>query len=222
MVKWGMRLFFISLFLFSGLTWGKVTEFSGKIVKNHQDKGMVRISSWSENLKFFRSGHRLHFWRRGMKSSDCQAVVLKHFRRELLVAVDEYARCSKALLLSEGTSLIFMSDDLSQTLYESKDLIHLLLKKRSAQIYRQGEINQKLKTHPQKVLAVNERFRILKEKLEKEWQEELYALEQDRVQQVEQRENINLKIGQIERELEENRYIDPSLEQDFLQFYSKK
>ena len=67
----------------------------------------------------------------------------------------------------------FESEDLQETVKIAKELIEILQKKRLAMQAKKDRHQKDLTGHVEKVDAVNQRYEILRQKLEIEWQKEL-------------------------------------------------
>ena len=100
---------------------------------------------------------------------------------------------------------------LKQNLKIAKELIDILLHKKLAVESRMERFKQALNTHPNKVDAIESRYRILQEKLELELAEELAKLEQERLEAYHSYKQSKSKYEDIMYKLEQYKISDDNM-----------
>ena len=116
--------------------------------------------------------------------------------------------------MSLGRYLQFYSQDLANNITMGRELVDILMKKRVA---IQGKIsrNQKeLDSYTEKVNAINERYKVLREKLESEWREELGLNEEDRLVSLRNYKDLQMRLDELDLKLQKYKIEDENLVTD--------
>ncbi len=176
--------------------------FSGRISRFDRQIKTLKIKVEFSNLKYLNPKDRLEFWDERNTSQKCLGYVIGRSADFLLIKAPELSMCEKFLLITSGAYLKFYSKDLENNLEMGKDVVNLLLKKRMA-VQGQMDLRQKeIDSHLEKVATVNSRYDVLRKKLEMEWQKELNALEEDRVQSIRLAKDLEQRRDEIDKKLE--------------------
>jgi hypothetical protein len=118
------------------------------------------------------------------------------------------------LHFTTGAYFKFFSEDLVNNISMGKDVIGILIKKRLAV---QGQIDSKTKeisAQIERSNAVNDRYMILREKLEAEWKKELQALEVDKIAATHLLKELNQHRDDIDQKMELYKVKDENLTVD--------
>lgn len=176
--------------------------FSGRISRFDRDIKTLKIKVDFANLKYLNPKDRLEFWDERNTVQRCKGYIIGRSADFVLLKAPELANCEKFLLITTGAYLKFYSKDLENNLEMGKDVVSLLLKKRMA-VQGKMDLRQKdIDAHLERVSAVNVRYDLLRKKLEMEWQKELNALEEDRVQSVRLAKDLEQRRDEIDKKLE--------------------
>jgi len=132
----------------------------------------------------------------------------------LLLKVPEFPYCKRFIFISNGAYIQLYSQDLVNNLTMGKELVDILLKKKIALSSRLLTNKKNLDGHIEKVNAVNLRYKVLRDKLEAEWREELAALEEDRLTSFRNYKDLEGQLLEIDDKLEKYRIEDRNLKED--------
>lgn len=189
-------------------------NFSGRISRFNREIKTLKIKVDFANLKYLNPRDRLEFWDERNTSQKCKGYVIGRSADFVLIKAPELAMCEKFLLITAGAYLKFYSKDLENNLEMGKDVVSLLLKKRMA-IQGQMDLRQKeIDSHLTRVSTVNARYDLLRKKLEMEWQKELNALEEDRVQSLRLAKDLEQRRDEIDKKLELYKVNDENMSLD--------
>jgi len=188
--------------------------FSGRVSKVNEPGALVRIKSTFPNLKYINKRDKLSFWDDINPLIRCNGYVLGKSNEYLLVRVPDYKTCIVAVHLGEGKYLKFFSQDLANNLIMGKELVSILMKKRLALNGKLIRTQRELDNYMEKVAAVNDRFKVLREKLEAEWREELSVIEDDRLVTYRNFNDTTMRLEEIDHKLEKYKVSDENLVYD--------
>ncbi len=189
-------------------------QFSGRISRFNRDIKLLKIKVEFQNLKYLNTKDKVAFWDERATDQKCTGYVIGRSTEYILVKVPELKVCEKFLFLTAGAYLKFYSKDLENNIEMGKDVVDILIKKRMAV---QGQLdirNRDIETHTQRVTAVNARYELLREKLEREWQKELNGLEEDRVATLRIAKDLEQRKDEIDKKLELYRVNDANMTLD--------
>jgi hypothetical protein len=188
--------------------------FVGRISKLNHKAELARIRVKFKNLKFINKNNKFIFWSEENPGKKCQGQVLGKTNEHLLVKVPYYKLCIKKVFLTVGSKLIFYSKDLSNNIKVAYEVIGILVKKNLALKSKVNRIERNISTHVNKIDAVNKRYSILKEKLDREWELEVSNLEEDKLDSLKDLKSNKGRLNDIEFKLEQYKVHDYHLEQD--------
>lgn len=190
------------------------TVFSGRISRINATARLARIRTDFANIKFLNRRDRIDFWNESYPAQRCRAVVEGRTNDYLLLRVPEFETCIRNVHFTTGTYLHFESADLEKTVTIAKELVEILLKKRLAMRAKKERHQKELDTHTERVDTVNKRFESLRQKLEIEWQKEIFALDEDKGRSFTEFKNSEARLNEIDAKLESYRIEDNNLKLD--------
>ena len=132
----------------------------------------------------------------------CKTYVVGKTHNYILVKAVNIGYCRSIVYLTKGGPISFFSTDLIDNISKGRDLVQILLKKRSAVNIRMQKYRTAIHTHLEKVDVINKRFEVLQEKLRKEWRDEISLLEEDKVEASRRFAEYQLQLNNIDHKLE--------------------
>lgn len=223
------KIFFIVGILccsFSGQCSSKFSEdlsvFTGRLSKINQDASLVRVRVRFKNMKFINKKDNVEFWVDENPKIRCQASVVAKSAEYLLLRIPSFYLCVQKVGFTVGTHLYFQSDNLKNNLEVAQEMLAILVKKRLALTGRYDRNEQTVKTFSEKVDAVNQRYAVLKQKMELEWEKELSSIEEDKELAVKDLRETQAKLNDVDYKLEKYRIFDKNLELDRWSLDSKR
>lgn len=188
--------------------------FSGRISRLNSEAGLIRIKIDFTNMKYLNKKDQVEFWDERGPEVKCRGYIVGKSNEYLLLKVPEFEYCKKFIFVTEGAYIKFFSQDLVNNIQMGKELVSILLKKRLALNGRLLKNQKELDRHIEKVNAVNLRYKVLRDKLEAEWREELANLEEDRLTAFRNYKDLEGRILDLDNKLEKYRIEDKNLKQD--------
>ena len=188
--------------------------FSGRISRLNDEAGLLRIKIDFSNMKYLNKKDQVEFWDERGPEVKCRAYIVGKSNDYLLLKVPEFDYCRKFIFIAEGAYIKFFSQDLVNNIEMGRELVSILLKKRLALNGRLLNNKKELDRHIEKVNAVNMRYKVLRDKLEAEWREELANLEEDRLTAFRNYKDLEGRILDIDNKLEVYRVEDKNLKED--------
>ncbi|MBI2522688.1 MAG: hypothetical protein HYV97_19865 [Bdellovibrio sp.] len=188
--------------------------FSGRVSKINVEGGLVRVRAQFDNVRYLNKRDKVSFWDVHHPLIRCNAYVVGKSNEYFMMRVPDYKSCLIGVTLGLGRYLQFYSQDLANNIAMGRELVDILLKKRVA---IQGKVsrNQKeLDSFTEKVNAVNERYKLLREKLEAEWREELGLIEDDRLVALRNFKDLQMRLDEIDLKLQKYKIEDENLVTD--------
>jgi hypothetical protein len=213
-----MKYYFIFVYLFSTeLAFADLSEdgfFAGRISRINEAISTVRVKVDFDNIKYLNPKDKIQFWDERNLNQKCNGIILGRSADYLLVKVSQLKYCENYLHFTTGAYFKFFSEDLVNNISMGKDVIGILIKKRLAV---QGQIDSKTKeisAQIERSNAVNDRYMILREKLEAEWKKELQALEVDKIAATHLLKELNQHRDDIDQKMELYKVKDENLTVD--------
>lgn len=188
--------------------------FSGRVSKVNIDASLVRVKVDFSNLKYLNKRDKIEFWDERGSAVKCKGYIVGKSNEYLLMKVPEYGFCTRYVLISPGGYLRFFSQDLVNNLKMGRELISILLKKRLALSGKLQREQRELDAHIEKINAVNDRYRVLRDKLEAEWRDEIAAIEEDKIIGLRNFKDAETRLLDIDNKLEKYRIEDNNLRKD--------
>jgi len=188
--------------------------FSGRISKNNADARLIRVFVEFDNLKYVNRKDKLEFWKSDAPSKKCKGYILGKSTQYLLVKIPRYEICSRKVPLGRGFYLKFYSSDLVSKIKIGRELVKILLKKRLGIKGQLEKAEQQIKGHVEKMEGVNRRYDILRQKLEKEWANELTYLDEDKANTLRYFKELEVRLDEVDHKMEVYRISEENLKLD--------
>lgn len=211
MIKWCLLLVFISS---TAMAVDVDGIFSGRISMLNQNAGLVRLKIDFKNMKFLNKRDRVEFWSESNPTNRCNSFVMGKSTEYLLLKVPNFDLCVGKVYLTTGAYLLIESPDLAKNLKIARELVDILIKKQVALDAKLKHNKRDLDTYVEKVEAVNQRYHVLRQKLEMEWQKELQHLEEDKNDTFKIFKQTEARLDDVHHKLEQYRVYDQNLEVD--------
>ncbi len=183
-------------------------EFSGWVSKLNTAAELVRFKVVFDNLKYLNKGDAVAFWNDGSPGQKCKGYIIGKSVKYILVKVNDMNQCERMANLAAGSYTLFFSQDLLNNLKMGKELVKVLLKKHLALEGKMSRQTRHLESYLDKMSAVNIRYQVLREKLEKEWRDEIAFLEEDRLSLVTEHEQVKTRLNDVNFKLEKYHVSD--------------
>jgi hypothetical protein len=209
--------FFLICLLFSKIASAELSEdgfFSGRVSRINYQISSVRIKVDFDNIKYLNAKDKIQFWDEKNKNQKCDGYVLGRSANYVLVKISQLKYCEKFLYFTTGSYFKFYSEDLVNNIKMGKEVVGILLKKRLAV---QGQIdtrNKELMAHVERGNTINERYQVLRSKLEDEWKKELQALETDKIASTQNLLELSRRRDEIDQKMELYKVKDENLTLD--------
>ena len=214
-----MKIFLLLLFTTHAFAATTVTPktmgvFSGRISRINPKASLIRLKVDFANMKYLNKKDKVEFWDERGSDVRCKAYIVGKSNDYLLMKVPEFDYCKRFIFITEGAYVQLFSQDLVNNLTMGKELVDILLKKKMALSSKLLRNKKNLDSHIEKVNAVNLRYKVLRDKLEAEWREELAAIEEDRLTSFRNYKNVEGQLLEIDDKLEKYRIEDKNLKTD--------
>ena len=210
----GFVLFSLLFFLVSGEDHLSKGIFSGRLIRVNREISLARFKMDFSNFRYLNKKNRLEFWSSHAKTKTCFGHILGKSDQVMLVKVYQFHNCAKFVNFSAGAYFYFYSQDLSSNLKTGRELVKILNKKRLALSGRVRREQKKLAVYMDKISVVNDRFRILREKLEAQWHDEIKDIEEDQVATLKKYKDLQVQLNEIDFKLQRYRIEDENLTLD--------
>lgn len=212
-----MSKFFILIFIFVSVAAeaspyrSKDGLFSGRVSRVNTEAGLIRFKVDFNNSKYLNKKDKVEIWTELNPARRCKAYVAGKSPDYLLLKVPDYNFCERFIPFNSGQYLLFYSEDLKNNLTMGKELYEILLKKRLALEGKIRRRKKELDSHIEKVNATNERYEILRAKLEAEWRNEISNLEEDKSNALRSYSALQMRMDEIKFKMEQYRIEDDNL-----------
>ncbi len=188
--------------------------FSGRVSRITSEANLLRVRVDLDNVKYVNKKDKVEFWEQHNPTFHCKAYVAGKSSNYLLLKVPNITECERQLSLGYGMYLQFFSEDLENNIKMGKELIEILVKKRLAIDGKMMRRRKQLDSHVEKADAINGRFKVLRDKLEAQWRDELALLEEDRLVALRNYKGLEVRLNEIDFKLEKYRITDENLSTD--------
>ena len=210
------KLALVFLYLFSLSSYASAYRssdglFSGRVSRVNTDAGLIRFKIDFNNMKYLNKKDKVEIWTELNPVRRCKAYVAGKSPEHLLLKVPDFKFCSRFIPFNSGQYLLFYSEDLNNNLKMGKELYEILLKKRLALEGKIRRRQKELDSHIEKVNATNQRFEILRAKLEAEWRNEISNLEEDKSNALRSYSAMQMRMDEIKFKMEQYRIEDDNL-----------
>jgi hypothetical protein len=188
--------------------------FSGRVARKNNEAGLIRFKVDFNNQKYLNKNDQVEFWDMRNPSLRCRAIIMGKSNDYVLVKVPDFNFCDKYVSLALGNYIQFYSQDLVNNLKMGREVFGVMTKKRLALTGQAKRGEQDLHAHVEKVNATNERYRLLREKLEAEWRDELSKLEEDKLRIVQRLKSTESRLDELDFKMEQYKITDENLTLD--------
>jgi hypothetical protein len=188
--------------------------FSGRLSKINFPASLVRLRVKFENVKFLSKNDSIEFWTEGYSKYRCSSTLIGKSNDYLLLKVRDIDKCIEKGQMTVASHLNVYCEEMGQKIEVAKEVLEILMKKRLAMESRLKKEQKDLDQYLNRVELINKRYQILSEKLETEKQQELSAIEKDRLNSLNLYNNLQREILDIEHKLQTYRVNDKNLELD--------
>lgn len=188
--------------------------FSARVSKVNPETSLVRFRVDFSNFRYLNKKDKVEFWVETTPSRKCQGTVIGKSNDYMLIKVAHFEDCSRKASIAAGAYLRFFSQDLVNNIRMGKELMEVLVKKRLALNGQLSRQKVELDKHIEKVSAVNERYRVLREKLEAEWRDEIANVEHDRSATLKRYNDFLIQLQEVDAKIEQYKVTDQNLKED--------
>lgn len=188
--------------------------FSGRVSKNLSEVSLLRVKIDFANMKYLNKNDLLEVWNLNNPEIKCKGHIIGKSPDYILLKIPEYKRCSSLLNFAPAKYFMFFSKDLVNNIKMGRELISILLKKRLAVKGTMKRSKKLLDSYMDRVEIINKRYKLLRDKLELEWRDELSALEQDNLVAVRNYNDFSRRLNDIEFKLQKYQVQDNNLVND--------
>jgi hypothetical protein len=214
-----MLRFVLCLLIFSFSTWAATPRdtngiFSGRVSRFNNEASLVRFKIDFVNMKYLNKRDRVEFWNEHSPHIFCTGHIVGKSNDYLLVKVQDYGQCMQMVNITLGGYVRFFGADLVNNLKMGREMITILQKKSLALNSKVKRNEQELNRYIEKVSAVNQRYDVLRAKLEAEWRDELAKIEEDRALTERNYQGLLMRLNEVEYNLEKYRIEDENLKVD--------
>jgi hypothetical protein len=151
------------------------SEFSGRMTDRDDTASIIKVSSESRNVKFFRASDPVEFrLPTGNKKETCEAFVRSVEKNFFVLYVKDIAQCfSKSDYFRRGTSLVFKSKKLYERVKEASLFRSTLFEKKKDFLSQLNGINKKIWNYEDEKIKIASEYDKKILALEKEKQDAL-------------------------------------------------
>lgn len=212
------KIIFLTFLFLSGLvnaaTESKKGRFSGRIVIVNPKTSLMRVKVDFENFKYVNKKDQIVFWDEIRPMFRCKGYVLGKTSEYMLIRIPNYSRCIERVTLAFGSKLLFFSQDLVNNLKMGREVLEILEKKRIALLGQHRKQKKELDAYNERVQAINDRYSVLREKLELEWKDQIANLEEDRLSSLHYYKDLERRIDEVKYKMEKYRVQSENLKLD--------
>ena len=209
-------LFFLINFINIQFLYSSTTElghFTGRVSKINTKANLIRVRVDFENVKYLNKNDQVEFWDQSAERK-CLTDVVAKGNRYLLLKIPKMEVCSNRVSFTVGAYLNFFSKELKSNIQLGKELLELLVQKRIAVESKLNKSKIDLEQYVEKAGALNQKYQVLRQKLELEWQKELTLIEEDKNVALIQFKNFEMQLGEIDHKIQKYRVEDDNLKLD--------
>ena len=174
----------------------------------------MRVRIREKKIKFLNKSDRVEFWVKDKGLIRCKSYLMGRSPHYVLLKVPKIHKCLKRVQITVGVGLTLYGLDLEKNIKRAEDLMKILVRKRLAVFTKYDSAKKELGKYIEKIAAVNARYEVLRLKLDERWQEELSAVEADRIETLKELKFQERVLGEIHHKIEQYRVNDPGLEVD--------
>jgi hypothetical protein len=214
MLRLSLCLLFISFSAWATIERDQNGVFSGRVSRFNNESSLVRFKIDFVNMKYLNKRDRVEFWNEHSPHIYCTGHIIGKSNDYLLVKIQDYNNCMKLVNIPLGGYVKLFGADLVNNLKMGREMITILQKKSLALNSKVKRNEQELNRYIEKVSAVNQRYDVLRAKLEAEWRDELAKIEEDRALTERNYQGLLMRLNEVEFNLEKYRIEDENLKVD--------
>lgn len=188
--------------------------FPGRVSKMNRVAKLVRIKVEFENSKFITRNNKLEIWNPSIPDKKCVGFIEGKSNDYMLVRVPKYDLCLRTVYFTTGSYIHMYSPDLEENLITAKEVLKILLRKRTALDARLTRYRKEVDSYLEKLDVVNKRYEVLRQKLEIEWQRELSNLEEDKTKSYKNYKETQARLHDVDFKLQQYRVRDENMIED--------
>jgi hypothetical protein len=188
--------------------------FAARVVKINTMASLVRLKIDFHNMRYLNKKDKVEFWQEAHSENRCSGFIIGKTNEYILVRISNYNECYKKIQLALGGYIKLWSPDLVNNLKMGRELMEILVKKRFAIAGQLGRKSRELDIYMEKVKAINDRYALLREKLEAEWRDELANLEETKMTTLNEYNDIKIRLNEIDAKMEQYRVDDHNMSLD--------
>lgn len=179
------------------------SKFSGRVTDRDSTTSIVKVSSESKNVKFFRAGDLVEFKIQNSKDIDyCQGYVRSIEENYFVMFVKDLFPCfPKEEYFRRGTALIMRSEKLAMRVREASVYRASLMTKKKDYMVQLNGINQDVWNFEEKKIQVAADYDQRIAEIEKEKTKALDALLTQRNDQIKLQRELSFRLDNIDKEL---------------------
>lgn len=118
------------------------SEFTGRVTDRDKTASIIKVSSESQNIKFFRSGDEVRFRLAGHSTNRCTGYIRSVEKNYFVLYVKDITRCwGEASYLRRGAMLVFDSEQLAARVLDASNFRIILLKRRRDYLKQLNDVN---------------------------------------------------------------------------------
>ncbi len=118
------------------------SEFTGRVTDRDKTASIIKVSSETKNIKFFRSGDPVRFRLAGHSTNLCTGFVRSVEKNFFVLYVKDITRCwGETSYLRRGAMLVFDSEQLAARVLDASNFRIILLKRRRDYFKQLNDIN---------------------------------------------------------------------------------
>lgn len=193
----------------------EIGKFSGYVVSYNRNAEILKIEVDFLNAKYLNKKDMVEIVNSANRNLRCRTYIVGKTETHMLLKLGQGVhQCESVSALAAGAYIHFYSQDLVNNLMMGGELLNILVKKRLAlhgmMMRKRGDVDG----HMNKIAAINDRYQVLREKLELEWRQEITNLDLDKVSSEKELADLEKKLQEVDKKIEEYRLSDRNLELD--------
>ncbi len=118
------------------------SEFTGRVTDRDKTASIIKVSSESQNIKFFRSGDEVRFRLAGHSTNRCTGHIRSVEKNYFVLYVKDITKCwGEASYIRRGAMLVFDSEQLAARVLDASNFRIILLKRRRDYLKQLNDVN---------------------------------------------------------------------------------
>jgi len=135
------------------------SKFTGRVTDRDKTSTIIKVSSETRNIKFFRSGDELRFRIADHNTNLCRGYIRSVEKNFFVLYVKDITKCwGETSYLRRGAMLVFNSEQLSSRVLDASNFRIILLKRRRDYLKQLNDINHFVWSFDQERIKMSSRF----------------------------------------------------------------